>query len=165
MPIGQFREEWRIRRGIAQLSSWILSKPSPGPELLKNGDFSAWTADNPDNWTVVGESGSDPMITEVGAGGGAGTGLARIFNTAVLVYIRQSVLIIGQWYQAQLDIDTIVSGNIKLSNAAGQDYSPVYSTVGTKVTIFQAVTNTQFVVQRNANPTDVTVDNVSVRPL
>ena len=46
--------------------------PTPGAELLTNGSFAAWTADNPDGWTVYGEVGADPEVSEVGAAEGHG---------------------------------------------------------------------------------------------
>ena len=44
-----------------------------GIELVTNGDFANWTTDNPDGWTVVGESGGaigsrDPEISQVATG-------------------------------------------------------------------------------------------------
>lgn len=47
-------------------------------ELLTNGDFDDWTNDNPDSWTVTGEVGNDPEVTEVGYHGGVGFGLYRV---------------------------------------------------------------------------------------
>ncbi len=43
---------------------------SLGAELITNGDFSAWTGDNPNSWTVSGESGSDPIVTQSPSNGG-----------------------------------------------------------------------------------------------
>lgn len=56
--------------------SAIAITPSLGAELLANGDFASWTGDNPDGWTVTGESGSNPMVTEAPAG------VARFFDSA-----------------------------------------------------------------------------------
>ncbi len=35
---------------------------SDNDELVTNGDFANWTGDNPDSWSVGGESGNDPEI-------------------------------------------------------------------------------------------------------
>src|SRR5947208_616842 len=37
-----------------------------GAERLTNGDFANWSGGNPTGWTVSGESGSDPEVSEVG---------------------------------------------------------------------------------------------------
>ncbi|MCC6614207.1 MAG: hypothetical protein IT320_12065 [Anaerolineae bacterium] len=86
-----------------------------GEELLTNGDFSAWTADNPDNFTVTGESGSDPMVTEVAPGGGAGNGAARFFSTGTSVRITQTgVMTANAWYEAAANISAYTSGIVDL---------------------------------------------------
>ena len=70
----------------ANANNWYASAnklyivPQPGPELLTNGDFAAWTGDDPDGWTIGGEVGSDPMVTQVDPGGGAGTGAAKFLS-------------------------------------------------------------------------------------
>ena len=59
-------------------------------ELITNGDFAAWTGDDPDNWTIIGESGSDPEVSEVGSDeghGGASTGSCNIYTTGASIYI------------------------------------------------------------------------------
>lgn len=86
-----------------------------GAELLANGDFSAWTGDNPDNFTVTGESGSDPMVTEVAPGGGAGNGAARFFSTGTSVRITQTgVMTTNAWYEAAANISAYTSGIVDL---------------------------------------------------
>jgi len=54
------------------------------PELQTNGDFANWTADDPDDWVVTGESAGDPEVSEVGifqGHGGTGTGACNLFST------------------------------------------------------------------------------------
>ena len=55
---GLYRVHCCILCGLAYGAGWM--------ELAMNGDFSAWTADDPDGRTVFGESGGDSMFTQVG---------------------------------------------------------------------------------------------------
>lgn len=143
-------------------------KLSLGSELLTNGDFSAWTADDPDGWTVSGESGSDPEVSEVGPGeshGGLGTGLANLFSSATAGQprIAQTVLTTTDWYQWKLDVDTIVAGTISMLDAAGI-LQVVYTTTGSKIAT-GLPGNAGFQARTTGPPSDATVDNVSVKQL
>jgi hypothetical protein len=100
-----------------------------GAELLTNGDFSAWTGDDPDGWTVTGESGSDPMVTQVNSGGGAGTGSARLFSGGALIRISQSVLSAGSFYEFT-HVLSALTGSVNTRLGTGNTFS--YSTIGTK---------------------------------
>lgn len=91
--------------------------PTTGDELFLNNTFVAWTLDNPDNWTVVGEVGVDPEISEVGPGeghGGVGLGRCNIYASAAggLPRIQQAIFTVGHWYLVSVDIDTVISGAI-----------------------------------------------------
>ncbi len=138
-----------------------------GGELVVNGNFAAWTGDNPDGWTVVGEVGADPEVSEVGAGqghGGAGTGLANLFNSASATNprLRQAILAIGDWYQITFDVDTKVSGSIVVTDLGNGLGNSVVSTTGSKILAGRA-SNTTFQIRAAAAPTDMTIDDVSVK--
>ena len=119
-----------------------------GAELVVNGDFSAWTGDDPDGWTVAGEVGADPEVSEVGAGqghGGAGNGLANLFSTASAIALRQTILVVDSWYQIALDIDTRNSGTLRVGDTSS-GIKVEYTTTGNKFitgraksTVFQTV--------------------------
>lgn len=90
---------------------------SLGTELLTNGDFSAWTGDNPDGWTVLKETAPDPEVTERDPGqlhadtktvGGA----ANIYNTAGTSFpaLSQTVTTVGLWYEAKFDCTAYANG-------------------------------------------------------
>ena len=78
------------------------------PNLVVNGGFATadWTADNPDNWTVQNESGSD-IVTE-------SSSRCQIVDTTggLDVGIYQSILTANQQYKVTLDIDVVTSGGI-----------------------------------------------------
>ena len=81
--------------------------PSPyGPELITNGLFESWSNDNPVGWSVGGESGSNPVVTEVVDG-------CRIYTSGNWVYIGQSVLTVGATYRIEIT-STITAGGFKV---------------------------------------------------
>jgi hypothetical protein len=152
---------WTVASNVA------LNTPTQGAELITNGNFSAWTADNPNGWSVVGEVASDPYVNEVGAGqgqGGAGTGLCNLYRTASEINIRQTILTAGQWYRAGFLIDTFTSGALRLRDRLGGFNETSYTTTGTKLQIGRAAFN-EIEFTGTANPTDVTIDDVSFKQL
>lgn len=136
-----------------------------GSELLINGDFTNWTGDNPDNWAVGGEVGADPEVSEVGPGqghGGAGNGLANFFSSvAQEPRLRQSIMTIDDWYQIAIDIDTLISGTMRvLDNAAG--FTRTYNSTGSKSQTGKAA-NATLQLRSISIGNDITIDNVSVK--
>lgn len=138
-----------------------------GSELITNGDFANWTADDPDGWAVIGEVGADPEVSEVGTGqghGGGGNGLCNIFNSAsgTSPRIRQTILTIGNWFQITIDIDTVIAQSVRVGDGLGGMQS-IYSTIGSKLHAGRA-TNVNLQCRANGNGTDVTIDNYSLKP-
>ena len=136
-----------------------------GGELIVNGNFANWTGDDPDGWTVTGEVGADPEVSEVGAGqghGGGGNGLANLFNsvTAGQPRIRQTIMTAGEWFQFELDIDTKISGSITLLDGIGF-WGRTFSTTGSKF-VTGGVNNALLQILVAAG-SDITIDNVSVK--
>lgn len=85
--------------------------PVAGAELLTNGNFAAWTGDNPDGWIVSGESGSDPMITQVATG-------ARYYSTVGTYFAlsKAGALVAATWVQSVFDLRTLTAGEFRLAN-------------------------------------------------
>lgn len=136
---------------------------SLGPELLANSDFSAWTGDNPDGWTVEGESGNNPEVTERDPGQThADTktvgGSANFYASTATIYpvVRQdNVLTIGNWYE----------GHIIYSAASAKPrfyVGGVYVSAFTHRLIAKAV-NANVNYQHNTAIHDTTVDSMSVK--
>lgn len=141
-----------------------------GSELVTNGDFTNWTSDNPDNWTVSGESGSDPEVSEVGAGSahsGTGTGACNIYSASSSVYIQSSSFspTVGKRYLVSLEITYFWpadEGGIVVKNGTTA-ISPVYHTTGKKTFVFTAVDTTfRIYAAPGGDRTNMTIDNVSV---
>lgn len=121
----------RRRQNIGGPTVITAFTQSLGAELLTNGDFSAWTGDNPNSWTVTGESGSDPMITQVASGGGAGTGAARLYSsaTASAPILRQTILTADLWYEIGVNLTAFTSGSSTVQSFSG-GFTQVLSAVG-----------------------------------
>lgn len=143
-----------------------FSRETLGHELLANGDFSAWTADNPDGWAVSGESGTDPQVSQVsndGVHGGSGTGAANLYSTsAVLTLSQNGILSAGETYALTFTITSLTDsvGGIAFYNGSTQ-VTPLYHNLGTYTVVFNA-TSDQFNVQ-TYGACDVTLDNISVK--
>ncbi len=156
--------------GWSEVGGNVLNdKIALGSELVVNGDFANWTLDDPDGWTVIGEAGADPELSEVGAGqghGGAGNGLANFFNSASSVDPRllQIILTVGDWYEITLDIDTVVVGGVKVGdNNLGISFT-TYLTTGSKAQRGRGKSTQTFIGSQGIG-TDTTIDNVSYKKL
>ena len=136
-----------------------------GSELVSNGNFASWTADNPNSWTVTGEVGSDPEVSQVGASelnGGAGTGACNLYSTSSAVSISQTILTIGTSYKVMLDISAAANsaGYIGVYDNATL-ISPRYHFTG-KYTFYFNATSTTFKIALTG-ACNMTIDNVSVK--
>jgi hypothetical protein len=127
-----------------------------GPELITNGDFSNWTSDNPDGWTINGESGSDPMITEV-------SGACRIYSSATWVAAYQyGILEVGTTYRLTVDVPNYVDGSIAFQDGAENTILIVSS--GEAQSVDFVAGGADFLFKRwSGSGDDITIDNVSVR--
>ena len=101
-------------KSIDILRGLVIQPSNYGTELITNGDFSAWTGDNPDNWTVT-ENNVETFVEE-------DSGKCRLRSTdGTTVGIYQSgILEVGKPYQVSFDIVSVTSGSLKLGtdNAA-----------------------------------------------
>lgn len=133
-----------------------------GATLVTNGDFAAWTTDNPNGWTITGESGSDPMITEVAADGSAGTGAARLVASATFErpLVRQTILTIGNWYEIGGTCGARTSGNPCVRSASSNTLRANRSSAGVLLAIGRATHATFECVNYNASAGDFVLDDV-----
>jgi hypothetical protein len=143
----------------------------PGTELLANNDFSAWTADDPDGWTVGGEVGADPEVTERDSGQlNAGTNLvggsANIYSSATTFNpsITQTGLTVGDFYKQVIVASAYGSGSLEAGDQSGTALVTING-VGTFQNTFAAANAIYRVRVAATVPTDATMDSVSVKPL
>lgn len=69
-----------------------------GIELISNGDFSAWTGDNPDNFTIIGTEDAGSYVTEHAEG-------ARLVSDGDSIGVRQGALDDGNWYKITTTVE------------------------------------------------------------
>ncbi len=133
-------------------------------ELVTNGNFSAWTGDNPDSWSVTGEVGADPEVSEVGSTeghGGVGLGACNLYDSVGAgLNIAQTILTIGKWYRLTFDITTSVGGAISVSDGTAIIASNISALQSYSYDFKAADTDLTFLAFGVA--VDITIDNVSV---
>jgi hypothetical protein len=136
------------------LRNWANTGTYPGPELLTNGDFSAWTGDDPDGWGLVEVGDATSNITQ------NPTGECQIISTGPITSISQVVLTIGKRYCVEIQVSASVIGALQLLLPFPD--APLIDTVGTYRYEGVAV-NSSFTINRGFGNDDITISNASVR--
>ena len=139
-----------------------------GAELLTNGDFSAWTGGDPTGWTVVGESGSDPAISESAPGGGAGNGAAKwnMTATGTALQLRQTVYNTGDYYETAGSMTAYTSGRLDIVyGATGGTPLPALSSARAVRLLNRAADPELRMQTGGATPRVWTIDDFSVKKL
>ena len=144
LSIVEVNPEWTLGDG------WSIGSAL---ELVENGDFANWTADDPDGWSLVGTETGSTFITEV-------SGKARFVTDAGVIGLGQVILTVGKAYKISVDVTDAVAGTMQLGTFSTPAILTVDS-VGTFTTTFIA-DSVNFRVQRKNAPTDITLDNISV---
>jgi hypothetical protein len=137
--------------------------------VVNNGNPFTFTGDDPDWWTVIGEVGTDPEVTEVGSGEdntGTGTGSINMFASAISNtprIVRSALLTIGKRYQ----IDVVLSNDSGVGTGVLQTDSFVDNLVFSGVGSFsgEGVADSAVLSLRciGTAPFDVTIDSISVK--
>jgi len=129
-----------------------------GSELVTNGSFENWTADNPDSWTVVNEDANNYVTQD-------GTYARIVSNDTASIQIKQTIFTIGKIYKVELDA-VVNSGNVeglKLNDATAAATIGYVNSTGHHTFYFKAA-GTAFVINRKGGgDTDILIDNVSVK--
>jgi len=124
-------------------------------ELLSNKDFSVWTDDDPDNWSVVEVGDSSSNITQ------APDGSLNIISDGTAAHVLQTVLTVGTEYTAIIKVSEVQSGTITHGLSGISPKQQIISTPGTFSVTFVAE-NTNYVISR-ASACDVKITEASVR--
>lgn len=155
---------WVTTTGVVDTNQMKVV-PTLGAELLVNSDFSAWTGDNPDGWTVTGESGVDPEVSEVGAGeghGGTGTGYCNIYTTSAAVQISQTPLTAGNLYRSSIVVNTVIAGGLSYNhNGTTQTFNVA---PGTSMFTLRA-TGTDLTIRRRTGNDNATLQSASIKQI
>ncbi len=148
---GNFSQE-----GVQEVSNGSFSQE--GVEQVTNGDFENWTADSPNNWTVVNEDANNYVTQD-------GTYAKIVSNDTSSIQIKQTIFTIGKTYR--VDLDAVVNnGNVeglKLNDATAAATIGYVNSTGHHTFYFKAE-GTFFVINRKGGGnTDISIDNVSVK--
>lgn len=126
-----------------------------GSDLVTNGDFSAWTGDNPDGWTVTEVGDSTSNITE------NPSGQCQIISDGTQVGINQPIISIGDLFYYSIDVISLVSGGLWLG--FGTNANDVFiDSVGTYTGYYIGHDGDRFHIKRSA-ACDITIDNIIVQ--
>jgi hypothetical protein len=74
-------------------------------ELVTNGNFAAWSGDNPTSWTLSGTETGTAYVTE-------SAGKCRIVTDSAIMGINQVVMVAGALHKLTLAVDIVTSGYI-----------------------------------------------------
>ena len=145
-----------------------------GTNIIVNPNFSNWTGDDPDDWTVSGEVGADPEVSEVGSGQGHGdtsTGACNFFSSATANQPRifQGVasgidgIQLGDVYRFTIVISFLGAGVLRVGDSnTGWN---AFNTAGTKVFDIIATSTNVRISGDGAAPIDITIDSLSVQQI
>ncbi len=147
---------------------------SDNDELVTNGSFADWSLDDPDSWTVDGESGNDPEVSEAATGDAhadtpsPGGGMCNLYTSGGTdIQISQTIsYVVGRKYRLSINIDTITAGVLRVADDVNNQWViGIYSTTGIKTITFVAtVTSSDLQIRRHiAITTDITFDDVSIK--
>lgn len=137
-----------------------------GAEVLTNGDFATWSLDNPSSWTVSGEVGVDPQVSQRAADEtrfaftGSGTGAANFFSSSAAMSITQAALTTGTTYKVEINISAGVFSTGYLTFTG----SSIYYHLPGKYTYYFNATSSTFAVT-TSGAVDLTIDSISVKPV
>ena len=134
-----------------------ISPSTVGGDLIVNGTFTGWTADNPDGWSYSTED-ANTKVTQNPAGK-----CEIISNIGTYFFIAQAGLLDPtKWYTGTIDVDTVAAGS--LTSTYLPSMVAILSTTGSGKPYSGRAVGSAFDIKR-VGITDVTIDNVSVYKL
>jgi hypothetical protein len=130
-----------------------------GSEEVTNGDFSAWTGDDPDGWSITGEDAGNYFTED--------SGKCRIVSDGGNLYMSQIVLNVGKYYIISIDVTDVTSGELWVYNTGGGLF-PLDTTItgtGTTSVVFRSSADRFYIRSASGDSCDITIDNVSVKEI
>ena len=156
-----------LDNAIGEITADVIGTREPdggfllGSEMVVNGNFSFWSGNNPNNWSVV-ETGFSSEITQ------SPSGQCSFIHTGGFSFpsISQNLgLVIDQQYQLKLNLNAIPSGATLTISNSGTSIASLNSASGTglKTIDFVAAGDTLTIQAVIFGFSNVTIDNVSVK--
>lgn len=134
--------------------------PVLGPELVTNGGFTSWAADNPSGWTLDFSEDATNFVTHTV------NGMRLVCDDTKAVQISQSgVLTGGKTYLVAVVCTQFILGKVSIGFSGGTvNGTFAVDAVGTKTAIITNTT-TQNLIIRRLGQTDLTIRSISVREI
>lgn len=123
-----------------------------GVSLLLNGDFTNWTADDPDDWLVENEDANN-YITE------SASKAKIVSNDTGEIKISQNIMSASSEYILTLDVTNVTLGQLEWGNSGV--FNDIPTVIGTYTVGFTAG-GTKFAIRRKA-ACNITIDNVILK--
>jgi len=136
--------------------------------IVLNSLFSNWTADDPDDWAVTGESGTDPEVSEVSSGqthGGTGSNACNIFTTGGSISIDQTVtgLEVGKNYEVYINLSATAGGTLRVFDDANGQFDFTITSVAEISEKFTCTNSTiKIKIENSTDSVDVTITTLNV---
>lgn len=142
---------------LASLNLWDSDPVSHiGSEALTNGNFAAWTGDDPDSWSVTEVGDATSNITE-------STGSCQIISNGTAASISQAILTDGVAYTVKVYVSAVTSGSVTVT-LGSSGASQVVSAVGVTQFVGFCDGSTAFTVANTA-ACNLVIDWIEVKPI
>lgn len=95
---------------IKGTGSYVVKEVAPpvtSGQRVNNSKFTTWVADNPSNWTVLGEDANNYFTENPGGG-------CRVLSNAATLYMYQAVAVIGRSYKITVKCSSWTSGKLRI---------------------------------------------------
>jgi hypothetical protein len=145
-----------VDAGPAVTTGRLIDQIPQGDELLTNGDFANWTGDDPDDWSVQNDDGSN-YVTE-------DSGKCKFINAAGSVNLRiyqGGVFTKGKYYKVTMECTSFSGTGINITD--GVTGFGAIDSVGSFTFVFRAAGTAIWILAYSA--CDITIDNVSAKEL
>lgn len=142
-------------------ATWAISSekavntPVAGDEAVTNGAFTAWTGDDPDNWTVSGEDANNYVTEDAGKA-------RMVSDNSASLLMRQTCGTSGMWYAGSVDVTAAASGSVGLQRAAGTSFLILNAVQNYAWTWRHAADSWRMI---RGGACDITIDNFSLKPI
>lgn len=158
-------EFFRGARGASEPTSWQPVQ-SLGAELLTNPSMN-WSGGALSGYTLAsGTVGGDPGISEVAAGGGAGTGAVKFTSTASndSPKLSEAVLVSGSWYEIYINMSARTASGGRYIVGSASSLGLTLNVAAEQVEVLRA-TGTSLEFRGVAAPLDFVIDAMSAKLL
>lgn len=137
---------------------YVKATDTLGDELVTNGDFTAWTGDNPDWWILATTETAGSYVTE-------SSGKARIVSDgSAMGIVRRDLLTIGKTYKITYSIKSVTAGSLKICDETGAYfYVASDNIVGDNKVAYFVARATNIAILRQSGTTDITIDDISIK--